>query len=32
MDARPTYIRERLSLMMFLQFFIWSAWWVPVTG
>ncbi len=30
MDARPAYLRERLSLMFFLQFFIWGGWWIPV--
>ena len=23
-------LRLRLSLMMFIQYFIWSAWWVPL--
>ncbi len=32
MDAHPAYLRARLSLMMFFEFFIWGAWWVPVTS
>ncbi len=30
MDLKTGYIRPRLSAMMFLQFFVWAAWWVAV--
>ncbi len=30
MDFKTGYIRTRLSAMMFMQFFTWATWWVPV--
>jgi nucleoside transporter len=30
MDFKTGYIRTRLSGMMFLQFFVWATWWVPI--
>jgi nucleoside transporter len=30
MHFGTNYIRTRLSALMFMQFFVWAAWWVPV--
>ncbi len=32
MDSPHSWIRTRLSAMMFLEFFLWSAWFIPITG
>lgn len=30
MSFRTGFVRTRLSAMMFMQFFVWATWWVPV--
>jgi nucleoside transporter len=32
MDSQPSYLRTRLSAMMFLEFFLWASWYIPVGG
>jgi len=32
MDTKPAMIRTRLSAMMFIEFFLWASWYVPLGG
>ena len=32
MDSKPSYIRLRLGAMMFIEFFLWASWYVPLSG
>jgi nucleoside transporter len=32
MDSGPAYVRTRLSVMMFLEFFVWACWFTPISS